>query len=177
VRSSAFYFSFQYVLVSLRSSSSCLPLLPRLPLRLPWRVWHVKCLFSHVHVLALSFATVSAKLMRLMLTNYMESVLSTHRFSVSQLPVFMQPEGFLPSLRIPSLSPPLESQSNLAHLFPSYFFNAHFNIIFTSLPRSAKLSRFIMISHQDSLCTSILRHTCLMSLPFHLFLFDRPDIF
>jgi hypothetical protein len=44
------------------------------------------------------------------------------------------------------------------------------------VPRSAKRSRSIRILHQGSLCTSILRHTCIMSRPFHLFLFDRPDI-
>jgi len=62
--------------------------------------------------------------------------------------------------RIHKISPPVHILSQINPVqFPFYFLKTHFNIIFTSMPMSYKLSFSVMFLHPNPVCTSPLPHT------------------
>ena len=60
---------------------------------------------------------------------------------------------------------PFHSLVNPVHTLPPYFFMIDFNIILPSTSRSLKLLRSFRIPHQNSVCISLLPHTCYMPSP------------
>jgi hypothetical protein len=64
-------------------------------------------------------------------------------------------------------SVPFLSQIISVHATPSYVLKIHFNITLLSTPRFFKWSSSLRSHHQNSLCTSYVKHKCHMSRPSH----------
>ena len=69
---------------------------------------------------------------------------------------------------------PFLSQANSGRTLTNDVFKIHSNIIVPSMPRSSKRSLSFRFSHQISICTSPVPHTCYMPRPPHSSWFHHP---
>jgi len=62
---------------------------------------------------------------------------------------------------------PILSQINPVYSYPSYLLDSHSSIIFSSMPRSFKLSLCIVSPNRNTVCTFPVSLTCHLTHPFY----------